>query len=248
MQKINSSICVVVPVYNSEKTLCQLTKELILVLEKFNEYMIVLVDDNSKDNSFDCIKDICKVNEHIVGIKLRKNYGQQNAIMCGLNFSNCDYTVIIDDDMEQDPKDILRLFDEIILGYDVVYGINQNLKSQHRTMGSKMRDMLFCKLTDIPNNKKVSSFRIINGKTVERMKSAKTKFVYISMETLKYTNNIENISIKSSEVSKSNYNIFKLIKLYTNIIIYYSNNRLLNTLARQDECYRVEIILNEGIL
>lgn len=246
--RIASSICVVVPVYNSEDTIYELVRRLNIVLEVFIEYKIVLVDDSSTDNSFGKIKEICKEYNNIIGITLYKNYGQQSAIMCGLQYSDCDFTVIIDDDLEQNPDDIIRLYKEIQNGYDVVYGIIKgDTRKTSRNIGSLMRDWLFIILTDIPKGIRVSSLRIIRQEIVRKIINYDTQFVYISLEILKHTNKIANINIKKHNDSKSNYNLTKLIKLYAKMIVNYSSLNIFSKWRKYGKCYEIKEVKNGGI-
>lgn len=221
--RISDTICAVVPVYNAERTLRELIKALAEVLTCFSAYRIVLVDDASTDQSFRIIRELCAIDEHITGIRLKENYGQQSAVFCGLHYSEHDYTVIIDDDLEQDPADILALYDEIKKGYDAVYGIDgTNNKGMFRGIGSKLRDRLFDCITDKPKDKKVGSFRIMNWETVRKILRAETQFVYVSLEMLKYTNRIGNITIQRRSVQPSTYRPAGLIKLLMKMFLYYA--------------------------
>lgn len=220
---IDDTICAVVPVYNAESTLRTLVDELRIVLSRFSLYTIVLVDDGSADNSSQIIRDLCAIDRHITGIRLSRNCGQQSAVFCGLHYSSHDYTVIIDDDLEQDPADILSLYDEIKKGYDAVYGISvRNAKGLFRGIGSKARDRLFDCITDIPKGMKVGSFRIMNRKTVAEIIGADTRFVYISLEMLKHTSNVGNIALCPRRMRMSNYRPVGLVKLLAKMFLYYA--------------------------
>ena len=233
----DAAVSVVVPVYNSQSTLEELAQRLEGVMGKFKEYEIIFVDDASCDQSFEAIRKIASANSHVKGIGLEKNSGQQSAILCGLRYARYDYTVIIDDDLEQKPEDILRLYEKSVQGYDVVYGIVPGRGV--RKAGSLMRDLLFCVMTDIPRGVKVSSFRIINKKTRDAVILADTSFVYISMEILKHTRNIANISIANGPKAQSNYSLGKLFALYKNIITTYGRCPLIGRANKKGSCYSV---------
>ena len=180
MKRIPANISVVIPVYNSEKTLGELTEKLICVLTRFNKYEIIFVDDASSDRSYEIIKSIVQKTKNITGITLSGNSGQQSAILCGLRHAGYEYTVTIDDDLEQDPGNIFLLYQKIINGFDTVYAISANKKLF--SMGSFMRDILFRIMTDIPKGIKVSSYRMMNENTKNQVIKADSGFVYISME------------------------------------------------------------------
>ena len=237
MRVSDAKVSVVVPVYNSQSTLEELAQRLGNILDKFKEYEIIFVDDASFDTSFEKIKVIASENGRVKGISLKENSGQQSAILCGLRYVKYDYTVIIDDDLEQNPEDILRLYDKLMQGYDAVYGIVPGRGV--RKAGSLMRDLLFRIMTDIPRGVKVSSFRIINKKTRDAVILADTRFVYISMEILKHTNNIANIAIEHGPKSQSNYSLSKLIALYKSIITTYGRCPFISKKNKKGDSYTV---------
>ncbi len=243
MKKITAGISVVVPVYNSEKSLKELAERLKNVLAQFDTYEIILVDDASCDTSYEVIKEIAHEESCITSIALESNSGQQSAILCGLRHAKLDYTVIIDDDLEQSPEDIIHLYNEIQKGYDVVYGIAEYNSERVRSVGSLMRDLLFKVMTDIPKGIKVSSFRIMNKNTRDAVILADTQFVYISMEILKHTINIANIKTRIGLKAKSNYSFAKLIDLYKKIISTYSKCCLFRGSQKIRQCYKVREII-----
>ena len=243
--RIDSSICAVVPVYNSASTLTILTAKLQDALSRFRSYRIVFVDDDSSDNSAAVIKELCAAHQHIIGIMLDQNYGQQSAVFCGLSYADTDYTVIIDDDLEQDPADIITLYDAMQKGYDAVYGINAHSaqKGIFRGIGSRLRDRLFQRITNIPQGVKVCSFRILNRKTSDNILKADTRFVYISLELLKYTSNIGNVAVRYNTPVQSHYNALKLMRLLVKMYVYYAPATVFKRFRKKGPCYNIKEIV-----
>lgn len=241
---IDTSICAVVPVYNAEQTLETLISKLDRVLSCFARYRIVLVDDASTDKSFEVMKQLHLQFPTVSAIKLQKNAGQQSAVLCGLRHSDCEYTVILDDDLEHEPDDIIKLYAAMAQGYDVVYGVNTPKKSHNvggfRRLGSRVRDSLFNRITKKPKDQKVCSFRIINRKTVDNIIKADTKFIYISMEILRHTVNIGNVMVRYNERAVSGYSALRLIALLMKIYIYYAPHSWLRILRKKGNAYNIE--------
>lgn len=236
------SICVVVPVYNAEKTLEKLTMELADVLAQFSKYSVVFVDDMSTDSSFKIIKRLRQNNRSITAIRLKRNCGQQSAILCGLRHSDADYTVIMDDDLENAPKDILKLYESAKQGFDVVYGISRAQgKGAVRGLGSWVRETAITRLSRKPKDKKVCSFRIMTRDVVSRVTDADTNFVYISLEILKHTKNIENIEVDYSQSHRSGYNVAKLFVLLLKMYVYYGS--LLKVFRKKGNCFETAEVL-----
>lgn len=221
------NISVVVPVYNSEYSLDELCGRLIYILSQMCfRYELILVDDGSNDKSYNKMLELHKNNNHIKAIQLRGNFGQQNALICGFHYAVLDYVVTMDDDLQHPPEEIPKLYEKILEGYDIVYGIP--IKKQHssyRNLGTKATDLLFDKLCSKPHNIKVSSFRIMKKDLVQKITLDKTSFVYLSAMTFKNTNKVANVYVNHNcrKYGKSNYTFLKLFKLYTKLYIYYSS-------------------------
>ncbi|MGB7604703.1 MAG: glycosyltransferase family 2 protein [Lutisporaceae bacterium] len=233
------SISVIVPVYNSSQSIQELCRRLVKALTAITEvYEIILVDDSSIDDSFIKMKTARNSNAAIKLIRLSENFGQQNAIMCGLRHAKGDYVITIDDDLQNPPEELATLMKSIENGYDVVYGIPiARRHSAVRNLGSIMTDHLFNIVCGKPKQVKVSSFRIMKKSIVEKIIEEKASFVYISAITLRHTKNIGNAIVvhEQRKYGSSNYNIKKLAKLFYNIYINYSriSNRMVQNTKPQ---------------
>ncbi|MDD1698421.1 MAG: glycosyltransferase family 2 protein [Methanoregula sp.] len=114
---------VIVPVYNSAESLVELFERLKHVFQSMNKtYEVIFVNDHSRDNSYQVLKEIHKKNEGVIVVDLMKNYGQQNALMCGFHHCSGEYIITIDDDLQNPPEEIPKLYQKIVEGYDVVLG------------------------------------------------------------------------------------------------------------------------------
>ena len=117
------SISVIVPVYNSELTLPELVRRLEPVLKVLaTEYELVLVNDGSRDQSWVIIQRLAAENSWVRGINLMRNYGQHNALLCGIRAARCEAVVTLDDDLQHAPEDMPKLIAKLEDGFDVVYG------------------------------------------------------------------------------------------------------------------------------
>lgn len=119
-------LSIITPVYNEAKSLPQLFSELTQVLQSYDsDYEIIAVDDASKDNSFQVIKEHAAKDHHIKAVGLLVNSGQTAAIQAGIDRAEGDIIILIDSDLENDPNDIPHLIAKIEEGYDVISGWRQ---------------------------------------------------------------------------------------------------------------------------
>ncbi len=123
---------IVIPVYNSSKTLPILLDELIAVMNKINkEFELVFVDDCSTDNSWEILKSIKSGNKNIKIIRLANNTGQWMATLAGIRKSKGKLIVTMDDDLEYDTNDIELLISEYHKNdFYLIYGIPTEKKNK----------------------------------------------------------------------------------------------------------------------
>jgi undecaprenyl-phosphate 4-deoxy-4-formamido-L-arabinose transferase len=112
-----------VPVYNGAETIPALIARLEPVLRSAaSDFEVILVDDGSGEETRSAIAGLVRKYPWVRGIALMRNYGQHNALLCGIRAARCEITVTIDDDLQNPPEEIPRLLERLAQGYDVVYG------------------------------------------------------------------------------------------------------------------------------
>lgn len=122
-----AGISVVVPAYNSAQSLPQLVARLEPVLRaSAASFELILVNDGSRDQSWQVIDELRHRHPWIKGLDLIRNYGQHNALLCGIRAATYDIIVTIDDDLQNPPEEIPKLLAELQPGVDVVYGAPAN--------------------------------------------------------------------------------------------------------------------------
>src|SRR5690242_7277085 len=138
---MKTDISIVIPVYNTEKGLVELHRQIVQAVQHLN-YELILVNDKSPDKSWERIVDISKIDSRVKGISLKKNSGQDNAIMAGLGFATGDYVVVMDDDLQHSPSDIVKLLHACSDGsHDIRYGLfSRKKQSLWKNIGSKLNE------------------------------------------------------------------------------------------------------------
>src|SRR5512138_3469659 len=115
---------VVIPVYRGQATLVPLVEQLAKVLPAVAEdYEVILVNDGSPDDSWNIIEQLARRYPWLCGINLMRNYGQENATLCGIREAHYEIIVTMDDDLQHDPRDLPKLVQKLSEGYEVVYGV-----------------------------------------------------------------------------------------------------------------------------
>ncbi len=218
-------LSVIIPVYNSERSIAPLVGRLQAALSPA-AFEIILVDDGSKDNSEAVCRQLSRGDTRVKFISLRRNFGEFNAVMCGLNWSTGDYAVMIDDDFQNPPEEIGKLIDAAEEGgYDVVY--TYYAKKEHalyRNLGSRFVNWITSYLLHKPKNLYLSSFKLIRKEVVQEITRYKGPYPYIDGLIFRYTRNIGTVRVAHSkrEEGASNYTWRKLISLFLNILFCYS--------------------------
>ncbi len=218
-------LSVVIPVYNSEVTIKALVYSLLDLLDPYNPE-IVLVNDASRDNSETICENLARENDRVKFISLRKNMGEHNAVICGLNYCTGSYIAIIDDDLQNPPSEIIALLHKAKkYKFDVVYAkyeVKQH--SLFRNFCSSITNKCATYLIGKPPGLYLSSFKVISKEIVEDITSYKGPFPYIDALILRCTGNIgsEKVQHDDRKHGKSNYTIRKLLSLYLNIFINFS--------------------------
>ncbi len=117
------SVSVIVPVYEGAKTLEELCSRIAdVLLHKHDDFEIILVNDGSRDRSWEVVSGLADRYPYIIGINLMRNYGQHNALLAGIRKAGKEVIITLDDDLQNPPEEIPRLLQKLAEGYDVVYG------------------------------------------------------------------------------------------------------------------------------
>ena len=151
----NVALSIVVPIYNEEESLPFLVNQLLEVLQPMQEtFELVLVNDGSSDNSAEVIRKLSFEIPELVGVLLRKNYGQTAAMAAGFDISSGDIVVTLDGDLQNDPADIPLLVNKIRDGFDLVSGwrFRRQDAAISRKLPSKIANRLIGKVTGVRLN------------------------------------------------------------------------------------------------
>ncbi len=216
---------IVIPVYNGADTVPELTERLNQVCPRyFSEYEIIFVNDGSRDGSWDVIRELSQTQANVVGIRLRRNYGQHNATLCGIRAARYPITITMDDDLQHPPEQLALLLEEFLKGYDVVYAIPKKLPhSWWRNLGSIMIKRFLSKIMNIPIQD-IGAFRIFRTDLRDAFANYNSPDVYIDPLLSWGTNAFSHIEVEEEprKIGESNYTMKSLIKATLSIMTGYS--------------------------
>lgn len=215
---------VIIPVYNSERSITEVVKQCIdfFVIHKFN-YEIILVNDNSTDNSKNILQSI---SENYRGIKLKhlkKNIGQHAAVLEGMKQAEGKFLITLDDDLQNPPEEMIKLILRINDGFDVVFGCYVN-RTQPFIRKAGGRIVQFLNRLFFMKNQKVvvSNFRIFTRSVAEKMLMYDSTYPYIQGLLLVSSSKTGNVDTVHQEraFGHSNYSYSKLFFLFIKIIYF----------------------------
>ena len=221
------SLAVVVPVYNSEQSIGRLVDKLVEELDPQVETLeIVLVNDGSTDGSHQAIRECYARHPAIVKyIRLARNFGEHNAVMCGLRNVSAEAAVIVDDDFQNPPEEIMKLVTKLSMGFDVVYSeYAQKRHSHFRNLGSKFNNWMATRLLGKPHDLYLSSFKALNKFLIDTILRYDGPYPYIDGLILRSTNSIGTALCehRARATGQSNYNLIRLLRLWLNMFTSFS--------------------------
>lgn len=223
-------ISIVSPVYRAEKILPILVSEINLVMKRIGEdYEIILVDDRSPDNSWEVMKVLSSQNSKIKSIRMSRNFGQHSAIFAGLTKTKGDWVVVMDCDMQDQPKEIAKLYKKALEGYDIVLGQRENRKDKFlKKLSSKLFYKVFNYLSGGQFNNEIGNFGIYKKKVIDSILNINDyiKFFPLFINWVGFKSTSIPIEHSSREEGKSSYSISRLLKLAFNVIISFSDKPL----------------------
>ncbi len=213
-------LSIVVPVYRSALILPRLVEQIAAEMRQAGlaeNFELLLVNDASPDNSWQVIRSLAQDNPFIKGITLRRNFGQHNAIMAGLNHVRGDFIVLMDDDLQHPPQAIANMVRALSEGYDVCY--TKYLNRQHaawKKLGSQFNDWVATRLLNKPKGLYLSSFKAIRKDIADEIIKYNGPYAYVDGLILDTTRSITTIDIEhqARDEGEGNYNLRRSLSLW----------------------------------
>ncbi len=209
-------ISVVVPVYNSEQSLRPLVERLKPVLDAAaGRYELILVNDGSRDRSWEVVRELAASHPWITGIDLMRNFGQHSALLCGIRVARFPILVTMDDDLQHPPEELLKLLAALDdPNVDVVYGSPE--KQQHglwRDLASTITKMSLRAAMGVPTATDVSAFRAFRTRLREGFTNYQSPNVFVDVLLAWTTTRFTSVTVRHEPRAHgtSNYTFRKLV-------------------------------------
>jgi glycosyltransferase involved in cell wall biosynthesis len=220
------SVSVVVPVFRSADQLVELHRRLVSALgELTDDFEIIMVEDGGGDGSWEVVTGLVKRDARVHGIQLSRNFGQHNAILCGIRAAAKDVIVTIDDDLQHPPEEIGRLLAKLDDDCDVVYGTPQT--GGHgfwRDWASRITKIALANLMGAEVARNVSAFRAFRTPVRDAFAAYAGPFVSIDVLLAWGTSRFGTVPVREDPRpgGGSNYTFFRLVKHALNMITGFS--------------------------
>ena len=220
------SVSIVIPVFNAEPNLAELHRQLMPAMAALVErFEVILVEDCSRDRSWDVVRQLAQQDERVRGIRLNRNYGQHNALLCGIRAARYDVIVTMDDDLQHPVSEIPLLLAQLAAGHEVVYGTSN--EPQHglwRNLAARMTKIALQGAMGAKSAAQVSAFRAFPTRLRDAFESYRSPNVSIDVLLTWATQRFTAVLVKHAprRAGESNYTMHKLITHAFNLMTGFS--------------------------
>lgn len=219
-------ISVIIPLYNEAKNIHELYKRLLTSVSQISkDFEFIFIDDGSKDNSLEILHSLQNKDKNIRIIKFTRNFGQQSAVLAGFRHCKGETIVQLDADLQNPPEEISKLIEKLNEGYDIVSGVRKNRQDSFlRKTCSAILLKLVSKLMGDNIMLEISSFRVMNRKTLEKINQCKDKSKFLSalVSWMGVSNARVEVEHSGRLYGQTKYTAGKLFQLSMDIITGYS--------------------------
>lgn len=220
------TVSVVIPVYRAEQTLPELYRQLCAEMPRLTAaFEIIFVEDGGGDGSWPIIADIARRDDRVRGIRMSRNYGQHNALLCGIRAAQYEVVLTMDDDLQHPVGEIRPLLAALTPDYDVVYGAPQ--VEQHgllRDMASQLTKLALASAMGAQTARSVSAFRVFRTRLREGFQDYRSPSVSIDVLLTWSTARFTAIRVRHAPraAGVSGYTLGKLIRHAINLMTGFS--------------------------
>jgi undecaprenyl-phosphate 4-deoxy-4-formamido-L-arabinose transferase len=224
------TVSVVIPVFNSEHSLTPLVERLKGALApRCSRLEIVMINDASRDGSWETVERLASGHAEVRGISLLRNYGQHNALLCGIRAATGEIILTIDDDLQHPPEEVPLLLDRLAEGADVVYGTpDRESHGLFRDLASQITKIVLQEAMGAEVARDVSAFRVFRTQLREAFATYSNPSVSIDVLLTWATTRFAAVRVRHEPrtIGVSNYTFRKLLRHALNMMTGFSTRPL----------------------
>ena len=230
LPSLPSGVSVVIPVFNAAGNLPELYRQLMPAMEGLaSRFEVILVEDSSSDGSWAAVSELAARDARVRGIRLSRNFGQHNALLCGIRIARFDRVCTLDDDLQNPPEELPKLIATMTDDIDVVYGVPEHERHGFwRNIASVVTKIVLQKAMGATIARNISAYRLVRT----RLRAAASDFrgPYVSIDVLLTwaTNRFAMVRVKhdARSIGISNYTLRKLMSHALNMLTGFSTPSL----------------------
>jgi undecaprenyl-phosphate 4-deoxy-4-formamido-L-arabinose transferase len=220
------NVSVVIPVYNSRDCVEKLLESLTSALNANNRsHEIILVNDASPDGTWQKIQEVAPKYPALRAFNLRRNFGQDNALMAGLARARGQVAVIMDDDLQHDPADMEKLVSKVEQGADVCYAKFVEKRQQlWKNCGSWFNDKVANIVLNKPKGVYLSPYKAIASEVVREVLEYQGPYPYVDGLIFRVTTNITQVQAEHHArfAGRSNYSVVRSVRVWLRLATSFS--------------------------
>ncbi len=217
---------IVVPVYNSEKSLQELCQRIAAVFDRVlnRPFEILMIDDGSRDNSWGVMQQLHQTDTRVHAVQLARNFGQHPALMCGFSLAKGEFVITLDDDLQHPPEEIPKLIEALDAHPEVDVVIGDYQSKQHswlRNLGTHTMNAVSSRIFDKPTSLRLTSFRLMRASVAAELSAIRVARPRVGQLLLLVTRRIINVEVRHDprHYGRSGYTFGRLAKdFWLNII------------------------------
>jgi polyisoprenyl-phosphate glycosyltransferase len=225
-----AKLSIVSSIYNTGEIAGDLVRQVVEAVSGITaDFEIILVDDGSPDDAWPILEKLAAGDRRIRAIKLTRNFGQHRALAAGLDVCKGEYVVVMDSDLQDQPKEIIRLYDAAKEGFPVVMARRKDRTDAiYRRLASRLFYWLLRTLSGLKADHEIANFGIYHRTVIDEVNRMREndRFLPMIIHWGGFRTKVIDVRHGSRKEGKSGYSLGRLLRLAFNITLTYSDKPL----------------------
>ncbi len=216
-------ISIIVPAYNEEGAIALLYEQVVANVEPdFPNFELIVVDDGSKDRTFEILEELAQKDERLVVVKFLRNFGQTPSMAAGIDLARGPILVTLDADLQNDPADIPALVAKVKEGYDLAVGyrIRRQDKFFTRKLPSIIANRLIGKVTGLPIRDNGCSLKAYRAEVIKRVPLYSDMHRFIPSMSIPSGVSVAEVGVRhhARQFGESKYGLFRIYRVFFDLL------------------------------